>query len=510
MELNVKTAAIGMEETLLDTTVENPFDLDVHLPEYYPDIRSILKCSLRPNILSVSAGTDRVTAEGNGVLRMLYATEENKIVAYEQTIPLSRSAPFHADDPNASVTVYAQTDFVNCRATGQRRAGVHGVVSIRFRAVGLHETQLVVGAGDDTLQMRTQNVQAWSLQAAAERSFAMSEVVEVGAENPQIGSVLWSDAAVQIDSVKAIKDKLLVKGEVTTETLYMPEDGSDWVRFRHTMPVSQIVEAQGIAEDNLQDVTLRVASLETTPKADGGGETRLLEIALRVFVGVRSFSSVQMKAVRDAYSTHGVLQPQYGDVPLRTAAEHIGETMTVKQTVALSASEFSILLLVSVERVQPTFRMDGDTAVVDCVATLGFLGLDGQGEPVFAEKQIEFSFRKILADTPASASCVPQIQVAGCKGQLTQDGSAEVRLEAIVSGTVYATQTERLLISACVEDKPSDRPQSAMTIYFSDAGESVWDIARRYGTTVSSVMDENGLADETVPEKRMLVIPTAV
>ena len=507
MELNVKTAAVGMEESLLDAAVENPFDLDVHLPEYYPEVRRILKCSVQPNILSVSAGTDRVTAEGNGVMRMLYATEENKIVAYEQTFPLSRSAPFHSDDPNVAVTAYAQTDFVNCRATGQRRAGVHGVISLRFRAFGLRQTQLVVGTQSDALQLRTQSVQTWSVQAVAERAFAMSEVVEVGEDNPPVGHILRNDVSVQIDSVKAVKDKLLIKGEVSAETLYTPEDGGEWVRFRHTMPVSQIIEAQGVAEDNLQDVTLRIASIETTPKADGGGEMRLLEIALRVFAGVRSMQTVQMKAVQDAYSTQGKLLPQYADVPFRTSADRFSETMTVKQTIGLSASEVAQIFDVSVDGVQPTFRMDNDTAVVDCIAQIGILGADAQGEPVYTQKQAEFSFRKILAETPAHASCVPQVQITGCKGILAADG-AEIRLEALVSGTVYAVDTERVLLSASVDNSAQDRPRAAMTIYFSDAGESVWDIARRYGTTVSAVQEENGLTDDTVAEGRMLVIPT--
>ena len=510
MELNVKTAAIGMEETLLDTTVENAFDLDVHLPEYFPDIQRILKCTVRPNILSVSAGTDRVTVEGNGVMRMLYATEENRVVAFEQTFPLSRSAPVRTDDPNAAVTAFAQTDFVNCRATGQRRAGVHGVISVRFLACAMRETQLVVGAEEETLQLRTQTVQAQSLRCAAERSFAMSEVVEVGAENPPIGQILRDDASVRIDSVKAIKDKLLIKGELTAEALYAPEDGGEWVRFRHTMPVSQIVEAQGIAEENRQDVTVRVASLETTPKADGSGETRLLEVAVRLFAGVRSMAASQMQAVRDAYATKGILQPQYGDVTLRTAAEQISETMTVKQTFELSASEAAQLLDVSFDRVQSAFRTDGDTAIIECAVPIGFLTLDAQGAPAYTERTAEFSCRKILAEKPDRAVCAPSVQITGCKGMLTANGSVEVRLEAQFDGTVYAVGTERLLLSASVEDADGEQPRAAMTIYFSDAGESLWDIARRYGTTVAAVQEENELSDETVPQKRMLVIPTTV
>ena len=507
MELNLKTCVIGTEETLLDAAAENPFDLDVHLPEYYPDILRVLKCTVRANILSVSAGAERVTAEGSGVMRILYATEEKQVIAFEQTFPISRSVPFHGSDPNAAVTAFARTDYVNCRATGQRRVGVHGVISVRFYAVGLHRTQIVTDAENDALQMRMRNVQTWSLQSIAERSFAMSETVELGAENPPVGHILRSEAAVQISAVKAVKDKLLIKGELTTETLYAPEDRGEWVRFRHTMPVSQIVESQGVAEDNLQDVTLRIASLEITPKADGAGEMRLLEIAVRLFADVRSAGMVQMQAVWDAYMTQGDLQPQYSDVTLRRTAEQISETMTVKQNVSLSAEEVSQLLDVSFDRVQTSFRMEGDTAVADCSVPLGFLALDGHGNPVYFEKQAEFSCRKILSEKPETAICSPLVQITGCKGMLGTDGSAQVRLEVLFSGMVYAVETERVLLSADVGDAPS-KPRAAMTIYFSDAGESVWDIARRYGTTVSAVQEENGLSEDTVPEKRMLVIPT--
>ncbi len=49
--------------------------------------------------------------------------------------------------------------------------------------------------------------------------------------------------------------------------------------------------------------------------------------------------------------------------------------------------------------------------------------------------------------------------------------------------------------------------QSAMTIYYADAGENIWSIAKRYNTSISAVMEENGLEDEILPEKRIVLIP---
>ena len=49
--------------------------------------------------------------------------------------------------------------------------------------------------------------------------------------------------------------------------------------------------------------------------------------------------------------------------------------------------------------------------------------------------------------------------------------------------------------------------QSAMTIYYADAGESIWSIAKRYNTSISAVMEENNLEDEFLPEKKIVLIP---
>ncbi|MBQ7547444.1 MAG: DUF3794 domain-containing protein [Clostridia bacterium] len=508
MDLNLLTFPIGMQENTSVTTAENPFDLDISLPEYYPDIQRILCCSVQTNLHSVSAGTDRVTAEGNGVFRMLYATEDKQVAAFEQAFPISRSAPFAATDPSAAIRASAATDFVNARATGQRRVGVHGVISIRFSAASRSNISIAVQDDDAPLQVRTESVEAFSLCALAERSFAMSEVVEVGAQNPPVGRVLRADACVQPGSVKAVKDKLLIKGEVMTQILYAPDGEGDWVTFRHAMPLSQIVEAQGLAEENLHDISLHVLSLEVTPKTDGSGEERLLEIALRIRADVRSGVTVQMQAVCDAFSTEGTLCPKYADVRLLHFDDQIQETLTVKQAVDPGSPDIAQLIDVRFGTVQKSVRQDAQALTLQCEAPLTILYRDAQGDPVCAEKQVDFTYTCRLPESTSEAFWEPTVQISACKGMLTSDGKIDVRIEAIVYGTVYTVTTHRLLLSASLEQSQESSP-AALTIYFADAGEDVWDIARKYRTTVSDILEENGLTQPTVPQSRMLVIPTA-
>ena len=48
---------------------------------------------------------------------------------------------------------------------------------------------------------------------------------------------------------------------------------------------------------------------------------------------------------------------------------------------------------------------------------------------------------------------------------------------------------------------------SSLVICFCNGGEKIWDIARKYNTTVEDIMSENELTSDEIGEKMMLMIP---
>ena len=60
------------------------------------------------------------------------------------------------------------------------------------------------------------------------------------------------------------------------------------------------------------------------------------------------------------------------------------------------------------------------------------------------------------------------------------------------------------------ESQAVDRDQrSAVTLYFAQEGEQVWEIAKRYHTSVSAIIEENDLESEVMNEGHILLIPLA-
>ena len=80
-------------------------------------------------------------------------------------------------------------------------------------------------------------------------------------------------------------------------------------------------------------------------------------------------------------------------------------------------------------------------------------------------------------------------------------------LDYNVNGKIYCCFDKKVLRSLAVcDDKPKKDKGAALTVYFADAGERLWDIAREHCTTVDIIMQENGLKRDIVEEKSMLMI----
>ncbi|WP_343277405.1 LysM domain-containing protein, partial [Ligaoa zhengdingensis] len=61
------------------------------------------------------------------------------------------------------------------------------------------------------------------------------------------------------------------------------------------------------------------------------------------------------------------------------------------------------------------------------------------------------------------------------------------------------------------ENKPRQQDGSAaLTIYFAQPGENVWDIAKRYHTSMAAVMEENAIEKEQLRDRATLLIPLVV
>ena len=126
MELELRRQTVPSFETILEETVEQPVECDALLPDYCPDIRRILKCTLTPVPVGKTITAGRLEVEGLATLNILYISAGGEPARGEYKVPFTRMLELHGEAEDPIITVGMLPGPVSCRAVNQRRLEIGG------------------------------------------------------------------------------------------------------------------------------------------------------------------------------------------------------------------------------------------------------------------------------------------------------------------------------------------------------------------------------------------------
>ena len=180
----------------------------------------------------------------------------------------------------------------------------------------------------------------------------------------------------------------------------------------------------------------------------------------------------------------------------------------IKKSEEFTNTRISEIINIWCDDVVTTYTCLGNELKIIGNTNISILGKDDASEPFYAERVL--TFEKIISLPTASKEliCCSNALINGIGYVLADNNKIDLRVEVLINGTLIKRNTTEILTDiSCDETKPKDRKYSALTIYFCDDGEFVWDIARKYNTTVDAIKIENEIDESIIKEKSMLLIP---
>lgn len=508
MNFEIKKEKLSVPHCACKTKAEQNIDCSITLPDYCAEIKRILKCTLIPGVHSVSRTGDRVSAGGAIVIRVLYEGEKEKIDCYEKSLDLSVSAQMKDITDSMIITGKASTGYVNCRATGQRKISVSGNVNVEFSALCEKSKEIPSQIDCDILQCKKERIKAEHLLCLGEKTFDMDETATVDKSLPSIGKVLRQGAYVAIESKKAVSGKLLIKGELVCHIVYCPVESENKLQcFTHTMPLSQIIDVEGIDDDMDLFVKCSVSQLVISVKNDGDEGGRFVEFAARISAVVMGSKVKEYEFIKDCYSTQGEIETEYALIDILCPLNSVKKAETVKETLDIGPSAKEICDI-WISDIKTAMKGDGGRAKGNCIVSLCVLYLDEKGCPSYTEKELEFLSEVPLKESTESLKCEFDAAVKKVDFSSLQSGKTEVTLELLPEIRIWEVKSLRLVMNIEKSDSNSQNSVNpALTLYYCNKGEKLWNIAKKYRTTVSAVKEENGIDGEEMQEERMLLIP---
>ena len=506
MDINTVNTDISMKKLAYEETAEQQIESDITLPDYFPDIVRVIKCTLKANIAGVTSGGNRITADGNAVISVLYMCENGKIHCFEQKIPVSKSVETPKAE-NCTCTAGAKTQYVNCRVISQRRIDIRGSIGIDFKAYERCDKKIVCSCEDNNIQLKTKSGNVSNLKDCVSRPFSMNETIEIGASQGTIGQIVRCNAVAVLDSTKLVMGKILIKGELRVKVVYLTDGDCTLEKIENSMPISQIVEA-ATSENCTDFVTLSVPSVEVHAKTDSSGALRLIDVSAVIRADISIYENDSIQYATDAYSTEYETQFQKESVEIKNISEKFNDTYLCKGSVEISGTSIKFVEDICCNGINCTTSVSEKEILVIGKADISFLVLNSENELQYFDREIEFNYKRATAvSESSSASCC--VTPTGIDYILSADNKLDIRIETEISGMIFDVTRKQVISDiSCDETKKKKKRSAALTIYFAQQGEELWDIARRYNTRVDLICTENNITTDCIEQNQKLYIPS--
>ncbi len=506
MECSVMKQAISINERIYSGAAEQPIECDVVLPDYCPDVHKVLKCAVEPMISAAFINGERAMVEGMAVVRVFYLSDAMAVRCSEQKLPFSKSVEVKGADPSACVKASASLNYVNCRVVSPRRLDIRGALTLQIAVNCGRQEEIVADGSGQGLQMRQDSMEQVKILHQGCSAFSLEETVELSYGKPAISSILRWSARPELIDYKMIVGKVILKGEVSLRVLYVTEDGAlDLVES--TLPLSQIVDVPGADEGSLCSVQLKLLSGEIQPAPDADGENRMLDINLQLGAEIIAFQVEPLTTVTDCYSTLFQTRVVTKKLPVLQLVTMVSDNHTISETVDPPEEVRSILdYWASVGDVK--VRTEDQAAIITAKVTVGIL-TQGAETPGYLEQVIPVEHRHEFDRATQDLVFEPELCLQNLGVSLTGSGSVEIRGDLRIQGPAFQRRQQELLCDVLLEQEKPNDPENdcGLIIYYGAKGESLWDIAKAYNTSVAAVMEENALDQDLLPQRTMLLIP---
>lgn len=510
-ELRLTSDTVCVMEKALDCTEELPLERDIVLPDYYPDVFRILRCTAEPRLASQSISGGRLTFDITVTVRVLYLTEgSRRINCIEQNAEISRTIDVEGECDSPEVMIDLACRGVSCRAKGSRRIDVRGTVCAAVKVSCRREKTVITGGTGCGIQLRRQTVTYPVKRLSAYKRITVIQQTSLPDDKPALGTILRTGCTVTRTEQRIVAGKLAVKGEAELEALCacIDKTGADCVQnLRFTLPFSRIIDMEGL--DDSFTVSVRVMPAGCGLAAGSGEEkTAEWELDLNVFCIAEKLGTGV--GVTDVYSTEYDCQP---DDMVEISADSGGEeklSCTAECTLIAPDGTVGAVYDHYAYCTRPAVRAENGTFRISGSVTYSVMGEGSEGGLFCIEGQSPYEAEVPFPEGCNACTLEAYAETAGCSYYLGDGGSIKVRTDIRIVYRLFGGAGTKLAGSVKLDkEKPVSRGNGcALRLCRCGDNEDIWDIAKRCRTTVEAIMEDNSLPEgaDSIDGGRMIVI----
>nr|WP_330362175.1 SPOCS domain-containing protein [Lacrimispora saccharolytica] len=501
-------------------TSQITLDDDFIVPDSMDDVDQMILSSGEITIDSVKNQTERVVVRGKLDFMILYRGAEGGLQTLSGSINFEEPINVPGLEERDIVQLAWELEDLNAGIINSRKLSVKAIVTLTVKVETSCDVNAAVdvdtgSASSDVPMVETlrRNLDVVSVALRHKDTFRIKDTTTLSGNKPNIDHILWTEMKLRSVATRPMDGKMMLDGELLVFVIYQGEgEGAPIQWIEESIPFSGELDVPDMTEDMVPVVTVHLIHKDIEAKPDSDGEMREMDADAVLELDMKLYREENMELLNDLYSTNRELTLQTGEACFDKILTKNMSKCKIVEKISLDQADRILQICHSEGAVKiDDTEIKEDGLHVEGVIEVRILYMTSDDSQPIQSAVEDIPFHYLIEAPGINDKTICQLNPGLEQLSAVMMGGGTIEVKSTISLDLLALQPVCQQIITNASEAPMDlnslQKLPGIVGYIVQPEDSLWKIAKKFHTTIDTIIATNGLTDKSVkPGDRLILV----
>lgn len=466
---------------------------DMIVPDSKPDILNTICTSGVVCIYKKEVQDDKIRIDGNINTYIMYMADDtnDRVRGLSTSLDFSENVQVANSKEGMTCKLEANLKSIEAKVINGRKVGIKAVIEVEIKLYSNEDVQIINSLQDaDNVKMLKEDLMVNSLVGTGDTKIYAKDTIKIDSAD-NLAEILKAQVCICDKDIKVSYNKILTKSEAEIKIMYLTEDNRiNTITAR--VPVVGFIDIPNVTEDNICDVDYEIRNIVLKPNSI---EEHSIYVEIEIGVMASVYEEKQINLIQDLYSPSENMEFNKKKITVLTNKRTTRETMQIREKVQLEGMDNRSIIDVDVHPIIEKETKTKNRIVYEGELELRFILSNSDLQVDTRTAKIPFDYAISDVEDGENVNSNMAIEVANQDFVVQDGGMVTANLDMLVNTDSYRN-TNMSIIDEIQANGEREAEDYSILMYIVKKDDTLWKIAKRFGSTIDDIVRTNGIEDE--------------
>ena len=477
---------------------------DMIVPDSKPDILDTICTSGVVSIYKKEVQDEKVRLDGCINTYIMYMPDgaDDMVRGLNTTVDFSESISVPEAREGMSVVSEVSIKSIEAKVINGRKVGVKAALEVRLKIYSNEDVEIVNEIQNrDDIQILKEDLKVNSLIGQGETKIYAKDNIQID-NIDDLAEILKAQISLTDKDIKVSYNKVLTKAEAEIKIMYLTEDNRiNTINYK--IPVVGFIDIPNVSEDNICDVNYEIKNIIIKPNAQ---EEHSIYVEMEIEVKCYVYENKQINLIQDLYSPNENLEFDNKQISAIIDKQNKIDVKQIRENVNFQDVDGLKLIDVDVSASILNETKINSKILYEAELNMKFLFENSKSQIIVKEAKIPFEYTLENLQNGESLNTDNVIDIKNQDFILQDGGNVDCNIDLQIATNMYRTANINT-IDNIQENGDREEQDYSIVIYVVKKGDTLWNIAKQFGSTVESIVKVNDIenANQIMPGQKLFI-----